>query len=123
MKPIFVLLLTILITPVSTKLMAKPTGQFRRLVYVADSSLAPLRLIGTVKGVTESRLFVETGSGVEHMIRIDGRTTIVDQEGKPHRICDVALLTKGLTVDVKLDSRDMVKSAVKVSMPLCQYRK
>ena len=121
MKAIFVLLLMILITPVSTKLMAKPTGRVRRSVYVADAS-ALLRLRGTVKGVTESKLFVETVSGVEHMIRIDDRTVIIDQNGRSHQVCDTALLTKGQTVDVELDSRDTVKSALKVAMPLCEHR-
>ena len=121
MKLILILLLASFIAPVSAPLMAKPRGQLHRSVYVPDALIAPLKLRGAVKDVTETRLFVETVTGVEHMIKIDGRTAIIDQAGKSHRACEIALLTRGLTVDVELDSRDIIKSAVKVVLP-CRYR-
>jgi len=117
MKLILVLLFTVFMSLASTDLMAKPAAKLRRPARPADASLAPLKLRGTIMGTTESRLFVETAPGVEHMIRIDGRTVIIDQDGRLHQVYDLALLTKGLTVDVELDARDMVKSAVKIALP------
>ena len=119
MKPalfcLFVISLWILVSIETAPIaLARPAHQFR----VSASPLTPYRVIGVLRNITDSRVFVETASGVEHMIRIDGRTEILDQQGRAQSLRQAAaLLRPGEVVTVELDQRDIVKSALRIVTP------
>ena len=98
---------------VATEAAAKPARPRR----APSAPAAPYKVTGVVQGVTDSRLFIKTPAGVEHMIKIDGRTAVIGAGGEAGSVSPAALLQAGEVVEVELDQRDLIKSAVRVSLP------
>jgi|GEM_PF-6562466 len=107
--------LATLLVLISVGAVTEATAKPARSRRTPSAPLTPYQLKGVVQDVTDSRIFIKTSAGVEHAIRIDARTTILDEEGKAHPAPSAALLRPGELIEVELDRLDVVKSAVIVS--------
>jgi hypothetical protein len=106
------LLAVLMMAPVgATVTEAVPQG--KRAARAENWVTEAKRLTGVVKGVTETRLFIETEPGVEQTIRIDSRTTIARQTAP--QVGDV--------VEVELDRADIIKSALMIKTATTQVAK
>ena len=117
-RPVILGILSALLISLSSTSFAQASTRATKARRAPVSKPAAQKLTGTLKGVTESRLFIETAPGVEHTIRVDDRTVVLTADGEPQPIRHAgALLRTGEVVEVELDRQDFVKSALTVAGP------